>query len=484
MLSTTVALIAPAPASAELVNPPSPDWGLAQLLPSNSMNNWDSLGFAVEYSDGLVIVGGRFGQLTNGAQSISQPYLAAFDATTRNAVTWWRPSVNNTVLALEKSNDGGLFVGGDFSQYNGVNVGAFQKIDPKTGNAWPGWKTRIYGGSSTVRDIRLETDGWLYVVGSFTTATEGNGPISVNGAIRMNPQTGAIDWSWRPQPAGGSVWGVARSQTTNEVYLAGWFTSMNGNGFARGFAGVSSSNAALLHTRGAIPYNTFVGNTSYHRLYDVVATTAGDVWVGGEQHGLFVLDETRNLAFEEMHYTGCNINYQINCTRGGGEFQEIEVIGNRVYATCHCWGSHMSANNTIYYGASQPALGAYTYTGSVSGIAAYDINSHDRIQSFNPYMSGDAGGFGIVGTPDGCVWVTGGFDSFGVPGTQRAARDLVRLCDQAGPGPLGESAPKPPAPTSCQVTLAANGSSVTVTFNVPSQATDVVIERDQQRQQL
>ncbi len=477
LFCTSVAAFGSAPAQAELVQPPAPEWGLDQFLPSTSMGNWDSLGFAVEYTDGLVIVGGRFGQLTNGSQTLAQPYLAAFDSATQTPLSWWRPTLNGTVLALENSSDGAMFVGGDFGSYNGNTIGGFAKIDPASGKVWPGWNTRVYGGSNTIRDIRLESDGWLYVVGNFTTASDGGGPQTVNGAVRMNPVTGAIDWTWLPQPSGGGVWGVARSLTTNEVYLAGWFTSVNGDSAARGFAGVSSVDGSLLHSRSTIPYNTCVNCTGYWRLYDVVATSAGDVWVGGEQHGLFILEESQNLAMREMHYTGCNPNYQANCQRAGGEFQEIELVGDRIYATCHCWGSHMSSNNTIFHGSPPPNPATYTYTGSVSAIAAYDVATGDRIQAFNPYMSGDAGGFGIVGAPDGCLWVTGGISSYGVPGTQQPARDLVRLCDQAGPGTNPDAPPSAPAPLNCVATLSGDGATATLTYGVPALATDVVLHR-------
>ena len=468
MVST--AIVGAGPAQAELVEPPSSEWGLVVDNGSATMGSWDALGYAVEYSSGLVITGGKFRDVTNGSTTITQPWLAAFDASTQEFQSWWTPTLDGTVLALEASSDGGLFVGGEFGDWEGSTIGALQKIDPTTGEVWPGWNSRVYGGTSVVRDIRLEHDGWLYVVGTFTTATDGNGPQAVTNAIRMNPVTGAIDWAWDPSP-NGSVWGVSASHTSSEVYLAGWFTELNGDAGARGFAGVSPTGD-ILHDRSTIGYNTCVNCTQYYRLYDVVATAQGDVWVGGEQHALFVLDEATNLDMEYMHYTNYDTAHPTP-GRWGGEYQEIELVGDRIYATCHCWGSHLSDSELIMHSSTPTG----TWTGEISALAAYDVVTLERIQGFDPYMSGESGGFGIVGTPDGCVWLTGGINTFGVPGNQSSARDLVRFCDEAGAGTIPDPLPTGPAPLSCTATNP-TGNQIELTFDQPEGATDIIVERE------
>ncbi|MEZ5376944.1 MAG: hypothetical protein R2733_10570 [Acidimicrobiales bacterium] len=464
-------LVSTRPAAAEVATPQSTSWGLATEGPTDNIDRWVALGWATEAVDGMMIVGGKFLDTTNGGQSYRQPYLAAFDAGSGDFLTWWRPDVGGAVTALETTPDGGLVVGGEMDEWEGATVGALQKIDPATGEVWPGWNTRVYGGSSIIRDLRLEPDGYLYAVGSFTTATDGGAPFAVNGAVRMDPTTGIIDRNWLPQPAGSSIWGVSVSRTTNEVYLAGWFTSMNGAPNTRGFAGVSSVDASLIHDRSTIPFNTCVGCTNYHRLYDVVATEYGTVFVGGEQHGLFILDESDDLDMQLMHYTGCNRAVTADCSRAGGEYQEIERIGDRIYATCHCWGDHMTSNQVIYHS----SFPSGSYTGRISGIAAYDPLSGQRIQSFEPYMAGTAGGFAIAGTTDGCVWTAGGYTAVGTPGNQLAGRDLVRLCDEAGPGPAPTPSPTPPAPTSCVATVV--GTTVTITWTTPPLAESTIVHR-------
>lgn len=465
-----------APASAELAPPQATAWGLATEGDTDNLDRWDALGWATEQVGGMMLVGGKFLEVTNGSQAVDQPWIAAFDAGSGQVLPWWRPASGGAVLAIENSNDGGVFIGGEMNTWNGQQLGALVKIDPETGDAWPGFTSRVFGGNSVVRDIRLEADGWLYVVGNFTTASDGGNPQAVQGAIRMNPTTGVIDWDWLPAVEGGGVWGVSVSPNRPEVYLAGWFESVEGLSNTDGFVGVSSTDGSVLRDRSSVPYNTCVDLcSSYFRLYDVIATEFGQVWLVGEQHALFIFDET-DLTLDRMHWTGCDLSQQPDCVRRGGEFQELERSGNRIYGSGHFWGSHRSDTDVLIH-TLQPQIATQTGegTGRVSAVAAYDASTGIRDQSFDPHMSGDAGGFGLAVASDGCLWVTGGIDQVGEIGSQVAARDLVRLCDEAGPGPDPQPNPTAPAPASCSATV--NGTTVAVAWTVPTFATDVVVYR-------
>jgi len=463
------------PVAAELVPPQATSWGLAEEGETANLDRWDALGWATEQVGGMMLVGGKFLEVTNGSQTVEQPWIAAFDAGSGHVLPWWRPDAGGAVLAIENSPDGGVFVGGEMNTWNGQQFGALVKIDPETGEAWPGFNSRVFGGNSVVRDVRLEADGWLYVVGNFTTASDGGNPQAVQGAIRMNPSTGAIDWNWIPAIENGSVWGVSVSPVRNEVYLAGWFTSVDGQLNTDGFVGVSGTDASVVRNRSTIPYNTCEGCTTYFRLYDVLATEFGHVWVVGEQHALFILDEA-DLSLERMHWTGCDLGQQADCSRRGGEYQELERAGDRVYATGHFWGSHRSDTEVIMHNLQpQIATQTGTATGRISAVGAYDVATGVRDQGFNPNMSGETGGFGLAVATDGCLWLTGGVNQVGDPGAQTSARDLVRLCDEGGAGPDPLPNPTAPAPVSCTAT--AEGTTVDLAWTIPEFATDVVVYR-------
>ncbi|MDH3680518.1 MAG: hypothetical protein OEV40_11275, partial [Acidimicrobiia bacterium] len=151
-------LVSTRPSSAELVGVQRTSWGLATSGTSRAVANFDALGWAVEEVGGVVFAGGNFLDVTNGAQTERQPYLAAFAASTGAWLSTFAPDVGGPVLALEAAPDGGLFVGGEMDEWNGQTIGALAKIDPTTGELWPGWNTRAYGGTSVIRDLNLGPD--------------------------------------------------------------------------------------------------------------------------------------------------------------------------------------------------------------------------------------------------------------------------------------------------------------------------------------
>jgi hypothetical protein len=432
------------------------------MAPARTIDRFDSLGWAVEEIDGVVFAGGRFQEVTNGTDTGQQPFLAAFAMSTGAWLPSFDPAVGGPVLALERSPDGGLFVGGELDEWNGQEIGALAKIDPDTGDLWPGWSTRLYGGSSVVRDLSLGPDGWLYVAGTFETASDANNPQPVDGIVRMSPETGDIDWSWIPTTGGGSVWGVAASYTQPTVYIVGWDNVMNGHQAV----GVSTTDPTQ------VVWDSFVMNyPCCSHMYDVQPTPYGTVMVVGEQHGAYVYDENNGMALMISHATSWDSRYQDTTTRRGGDYQDIELIGDRLYASCHCWGSHSSAPGPapLPYSGNLANVGG-THTGLVSAVIAYDAQTGARDQNFNPYMSGDIGGWGVLGASDGCLWIAGGINAVGQPGSQAPGRDLVRLCDENGPTP-----PPVPAPATCLATI--NGDTVTVTWDTVDVAVDYVIYR-------
>jgi hypothetical protein len=257
------------PSAAEMDDVQRTSWGLATFGHSRAVAQFSSLGWALEEVNGEVYAGGNFLEVTNGPSTESQPYLASFATSTGAWQSDFRPVVGGPVLALAAGPDGGLFVGGEMDTWNGREVGALVKIDPATGEAWPGWNTRVYGGTSVIRDISLEPDGWLYVVGTFTTASDAGTPGAVANVVRMNPTTGAIDWSWLPQITNGTVWGVSASRTQPTVYLGGWF-SVNG----KPIVGISTTDANTVTWSGFTMNYPCCGH-----IYDVQATEYGTVMV-------------------------------------------------------------------------------------------------------------------------------------------------------------------------------------------------------------
>ncbi len=438
-------------------------WGLANEGPSRVVDRYDSLGWAIEEAGGFIWTGGKFLEVTDGQQTVPQPHLAVFDRDTGDFVASIRPNVGGPVLTLEPGPDGSLFVGGEMDDWNGVTIGALAKIDPTTGELWPGFSTRVYGGTSVIRDLSMGPDGWMYAVGTFTTASFNGNAGTVESVVRFDPVTGSIDWSWVPDTDGGALWGISRSYTQDVVYLAGWNNVKDG----QVVVGLDSSDADV------VVWDAFDLNFNCcDHMYDIQATPFGTVLAVGEQHGAYLYDEADDWAQIAGHTTSFDSRFQVSSVRRGGDYQDIEMTrdGRTLYASCHCWGSHSSGIGFTPTYSFDLSNVTGTPTGQISSTAAYDSISGARDMSFNPYMAGDSGGWGVLEASDGCIWIAGGIDAVGPIGDQSPGRDLVRLCEE-GYVPPNNLEP----PVSCQATI--SGATVSATWPAAAGATDYVVSR-------
>ncbi len=459
----TLGVLGATAAGAAIESVQQSSWGLANEGPSRVVDRFDSLGWAVEEAGGFVYAGGKFLEVTNGQQTESQAFLAAFGRDSGTWVSSIRPDVGGPVLALEPGPDGSLFVGGEMDEWDGETIGALAKIDPATGDLWPGFSTRVFGGTSVIRDLSLGPDGWMYAAGTFTTASFNGNPGAVSNVIRFNPTTGAIDWTWVPQTNGGALWGVSRSYTLDVVYISGWDNVKNGEQVV----GLSSTNA------NQVVWDDFVLNFGCcDHMYDIQATPFGTVLAVGEQHGAYLYDESNNWNQIRGHVTSYDSRFQDSDVRRGGDYQDIEMSrdGRTLYASCHCWGSHSTGDGFTPQYAFDIAGSGGTPTGQVSATIAYDSITGFRDMSFDPYMAGDSGGWGVLEASDGCIWIAGGINAVGQPGSQTPGRDLARLCDENF-NPPNELLP----PASCVAQF--NGNQISVSWPSADGAADYVISR-------
>jgi len=503
LFSVLIPLTVTSEVSAQAANAPIESvqrapWGIQTRGKADAVTRWNALGWSLDKIDDTLFVGGAFLEVTNGTTVIPQGYLAKFDANSGQFDASFNPTLEGAVYATEVSPDGALFVGGEMDNWNGESVGALVKINPETGDQWPGFDVQVYGGSGNVREIRLEDDGFLYVVGSFTTVGYGGTAHAVSNAVRLNPNTGAIDTSWIPQITGGTVQGVTRSKTKNVVYVSGKFTDVNGLGTVRsaGFVGLDDSAQVVLERPAETKNNNgaaSLGGTcpddrlslAYcHQIMDVEVTQNGNIWITGIEHAVF---QIRESDYQVLHsaitlrsqrcqdLTGAQRLLDDECVRGGGgDGQDLYVDGDDVYLMCHCFGTIFE-----YDDAAGVKIGVgndpRTVPGTkiISGVVRFNDLTGKTDPNFSPWMSGTSGGWDTVVNGDGCIWTTGQFNTVGNPAieTVYAARDLVKLCQQ-GFTPLPGNISSPP---SCTVT--AVGDQATVTWESSIGATKYRIYR-------
>ncbi len=393
--------------------------------------------WAIEQIGDTVYVGGKFTQVTNGAGTENQPFLAAFSASTGRWIPGFRPSVNNSVNALDVSPDGStLFVGGDFTTVNGQNQRVFAALDPTTG-ATKSFAGRVTSGSS-VRGLDVQ-GGFVYLVGTFFQLNSGGASTTVNSAARISLNTGRHDPNWAPNISGGRAWDIAASSNADRVYMTGFFSTVNGQDKPGGFAAVSASTGDNIV--GTQPFRTNT-NRDYAQAVEV---HNGLVWVGGSEHYVYVMNES-DLGLKVFHLS--------NRT---GDFQDLEVVGNRVYAGCHCRvGTNLYTrfDDVIPFPASSSDLAQADDVGTSNWVVAFDATTGLQVDSFNPLVrSTGPGVWAIHGAPDGCLWIGGTLHR----SNEQPVDNVVRMCDgDGGPGP-GSDTERPSTPGAARVTDSGSG---------------------------
>ena len=141
-----------------------------------------------------VFVGGAIHKVTNSTRTVTytRSNLLAFSAT-NGAVRPTAPQFNGIVWALQRSGTSAVYVGGEFTQVNGVAHRALVKLNATTGAVDPTFNPKITSGNVT--EIRL-VNGRLVVGGSLpgkllaldptTGANTGYLSLGITGSVASN----------------------------------------------------------------------------------------------------------------------------------------------------------------------------------------------------------------------------------------------------------------------------------------------------------
>lgn len=443
------------------------DWELYGEEPSRTFGRWDGTSFAVVEHEGYIYVGGKFTGVTKNGVQYPQANIARFTLAGEFDTTW-RPDVDNTVADIDGHPDGDLLISGDTRVIEGQEARGVSKIDVDTfqkDNNFPG----VYGSSSVVREVEVVSDE-IYYVGSFT-GVQGNG-TGFKGAFRSD-LAGVVDTAWQPQldsenaSSGGKAWDLYK-KSDDEIFIVGWFTSVNGN--ASRHSGVSVDGT----TGQTNIWDTFVPNYSCCRKLYGIDGINDTIIASGDQHGTYSYDHANGMQLIAAQVTSYDSRYQDSSNRRGGDGQSVRIEDDgRAYVGSHSWGSSCEAlDGTLPGYSSNLANTNCDHSGLISaGIMALDANTGVRDQAFNPYGSGDLGGMDSELASDGALWIVGGYSTAGYgPGDLRSANDLVRLVDVANPNPTT------PPPSNC--TYVRDGVDVALEWDAAPGYSDVVIRRE------
>ena len=421
----------PASARRALPNSRSADWRWRTSARTASgktgeMNTYVEAITEVDHGNGTssVFIGGDFEYLESSTgERVAQSNIAAFDPVTGELRRDFKLTVDGQVKAVEALPNNRLAVGGNFKLVNGEKHESFVVVDATTGEVAPEWaqvkvEDRIRTEVMTVKTIHRQGD-YVYIGGTFTHIYESEkaGEAYSRNIARFKlgePSNGvpgivSIDRNWR-QVFNGTVNGISASADNSHVYVAGYFTWLNG-GLAYRVADITQNmqkGSPWVYQHSEIPAGANVSDLRSETKiwgfqFDVQDAGTG-VWVGGTEHLISRYDK----ASLSPTYTAI--------TRDGGDFQDLHLNGNTIYGACHCGDFlYQDSRNKPF-----PVSGS-SVIHSIKLVAAFDKDSGKMLPEFSPAIKGDHG-FGIWESfvdSKGTLWVGGDIHrSLGVHGTQ------------------------------------------------------------------
>lgn len=419
------------PVLAEISSNGETTWGVYGRDDSTETDAIDSEVWAIEQIGNTIYVGGKFleARPSSTGTPVAQPYLAAFDATTGDFISTFQPQFESAVYALQASPDGSrLFVGGEFRSVNGDSVASgLTALDPVTGAVDPTWRAKVsnLSGARPVVYSLTVSGTQLYASGRFDRVGSGNQTIHLTDMVtRVALSDGAVDTSLTTDIDGGSVWGIAVAPDGSKIYLAGRHDAVDGNSAGADYA-VLDSTGTLIPAFSDVGGNSASPNHWYGQ--DIV--TVGDlVFWGGSEHVIRIYSATTGALVRE------------HSTKTGGDYQDLEVVGDRVYASCHCYTTHAADFDGWGHWPDLPAGVAIT---PIKYVAAYSALTGEHLPSFVLDASAtSAGVWAIHGASDGCLWVGGDISRITtVAGSDRATGGFAKFCEGDGGDNLAPETP-------------------------------------------
>ncbi len=334
--------------------------------------------------DGKVIVAGDFTSLNGVARNhlvrlnSDGSVDAAFNVGT---------GANKSIYTLALQSDGGVFIGGIFTLYNGVAVGCLARLNAD-GSLDASFNAAGAGiGGAGVLKIALQSNGMIVVGGDFGSyngvARKSLARLHGDGSLDLGFSVGA-GVSYRVH--------TAVTLSSDRILIAGDFNS---------YDGIAAKNMALLREDGSLDVAFNANSGADNEVRSVSIQPDEKIIIGG--------------AF--VRYNNRTVNRVVRLS-GDGEIDSAFDMGS-------------GANNTVLDTALQPngkvvlGGGFSSYNGvPANGIAR--LNDDGSIDvSFNSGV-GAGGGmpyvYALALQPDGKIVITGSFTSYNGISRNRIAR--------------------------------------------------------------
>jgi uncharacterized delta-60 repeat protein len=389
-------------------------------LTFNSGSGFDnSVNSIIIQNDGKIIVGGSF---TNYNGQAENRIIRLNSDGTKDSSFITGVGFNNNVKTIKIQNDGKIYLGGDFTSYNGIAENRIVKLNSN------GTKDNSFisgnGFNSSVNCFSIQNDGKIIVAGNFISY---NG-ISKNRLVRLNTN-GDIDNSFTiGNGFNSSIYSIAL-QSDGKIILGGEFVLFNGT---------SQNSIVRLNSDGSID-NTFLIGTGFSgAVYSIKIQTDNKIVVGGSFISYKGITENRiirlnNDASEDINFiSGSGFDSTIfnieldnnNKIIVGGAFTTYGGIFQQYFVRLNSDGN--KDNNFNYgFGFVESVVGGEQLDGKIIAIGyftSYKGVKENRIIRFN--IDGSKDNTFITGTGfngyvnnikiqnDGKIIVSGNFTSY------------------------------------------------------------------------
>jgi hypothetical protein len=207
-------------------DPATNSWSALGTGPQNGVDGFVNA-LAID-GQGRVYVGGLFVE----AGGVSANHVARYNPATNSWSVLGTDAQNGvsggffpSVVALAVDGQGGVYVGGSFTEAGDVSANYVARYNPAT-NSWSALGTGAQNGvNDGVNALTIDGQGRVYVGGFFTQA----GGVSVNRVVRFNPATNS--WNTLGTGAQNGVNNFVSAIAVDgqgRIYLGGFFSQAGG----------------------------------------------------------------------------------------------------------------------------------------------------------------------------------------------------------------------------------------------------------------
>jgi len=344
---------------------------------------------AIAVVGSTTVVGGTFTQVqpAAGGAIVVHPYIAAFDSTTGALIPGFAPTLDGEVKSLDVVGST-VVVGGAFAHVNGVANKGITRLNVTDGTAVAGFAAKL-GASGKVNSVAVRGN-LLYVGGGFSNI---NG-VARNGLAVLDATTGAVGplnlpvGSSRSTDVTASVTRVVVSPDGTTLIVGGNFQTIGGQSRNQlALVNLTTSTVSSWATSSLVP---ICAPTDYTDINDIGYSPDGRYFViattGGPHPGTLCDTATR---WESGRLGAGQLPTWIAST-GGDSLTSIAATGSAVYVGGHQrWLNNSGGSNSAGPGAvSRVGIGGLD---PVSGVPL----------EWNPSLTRFQGVGDLLATPTG-----------------------------------------------------------------------------------